>query len=230
MPLSGLGGAQHRSRPCHWSWEGPEATTLKQWTERVPVKPCEVCGRGPRASPASPGPQVTEAARICRIARPASPRRPSPPQSQPACPHAVVLQMAILRCPVFTPWAFWLSWCPASACPAWVNLLRECRERCPGGSWLLCLLTRASCHHLDRGRLVSWDRAQPEAWADTAPLCDLWVLDPSPFGASLTCPFMPRPHAFPACNEPECIGTQGGVWGCLLGGRLRVPDHNGLGS
>lgn len=72
-------------------------------------------------------------------------------------------------------------------------------------------------------------RAQPEAYADTAPLRGLWVLGLSPFGASLTCPFTPQPHAFPTCNRPGCIETQGGVWGRILRGRLRVPGHVGWG-
>lgn len=105
----------------------------------------------------------------------------------------------------------WLSWCPASARPA-----------CAPGVWSQALarvgfLIRASCHHRDRGRPLSWDGAQPEACADTAPLCGLRVLDLSPFGASLTCPFAPWPRAFPACNEWGPTRTRSGGWGCILG-------------
>lgn len=70
------GRALHFSQPCHWSWEGPEASDLEQWTKCVCVGgvegPCETRGLGLRLEghpylpcPASPGPQVTEATRSC---------------------------------------------------------------------------------------------------------------------------------------------------------------------
>lgn len=174
---------------------------------------CVAGGLGPfplLPSPASPDPPCD---------RPqGSTERPFP-QSQPKCPHAVVLQMAILRRPVFTPWAF------LAVLVSSISLSRLCLGVRSQALAEVGFLNRFSCHHLDRGRPLSWDRAQPEAWADTAPLRGLWVLDLSPFGASLTCPLAPRPHAFPTCNELGPIETQGGGWGCILRGQLRVLGH-----
>lgn len=66
-------------------------------------------------------------------------------------PHAVVLQMANLRCPVFPPWAFLA-----------VLLSSISLSRLHLGVWSQALaevgfLIRASCHHLDRGRPPGWD-------------------------------------------------------------------------